>query len=179
MSERKKRKVHTAEFKAKVKRLSDVQVDAVVALNDDDVSLSEAERALLRVAAGRVALYRFNGPISFGAAKAIQKKLASARHHEKLLLDFSEVPYIDVSTALAIEELIIDSKRSGADVYLVGMQSTVKAVLRRMLVLRRLPEAQILGDRPAAIAHACALVGVVAPVGVACINARADTGSGR
>ncbi|WP_210394899.1 SulP family inorganic anion transporter [Motiliproteus sediminis] len=145
-----------------VKRLSDVQVDAVEALADDDQTLSEAEREQLAAAGGRVVLYHFNGPVSFGAAKGIQKKLASARSHDKLLLDFSAVPYVDVSTALALEELIIDSRRSGADVYLVGLQATVEGVLRRMRVLRRLPEHHILADRPTAIAHACRAIVQVA-----------------
>ncbi len=138
-----------------VKRLSDLQLAAVHPILDDDDDLNEAERQMLLSAHGRLLLYRLNGPISFGAAKGIHTKLRSSRPHDALLLDLSGVPYIDVSTALVMEELILESRDNNRDLYLVGITPLVEDVLQRMKVLRHLNQQHICTNREQAIRSAC------------------------
>lgn len=126
-----------------VKRLADTQVAAVQVISDADDEhelLSTRENELLRQAAGRILLYHFNGPVSYGAAKGISQKLQQAQKHDALILDFSRVPMIDVSTAMAIEDMIIDSQAACREVYVIGTNDVVHNVLSRMQILRLLPE---------------------------------------
>ena len=115
---------------------------------------------MLLVTGDRLLLYRLDGPISFfGAAKSIHAKLRDARPHDSLLLDMSAVPYIDVSTALTIEEIVLESRDNHRDVYLVGMTPLVEAVLRRMRMLRHLDEKYICTNREQALERACQRLG--------------------
>ncbi len=126
-----------------VKRLADAQVDAVQVISDDldeHEQLSPRESELLLKAGGRILLYHFNGPVSYGAAKGIILKLRQANPHDTLIFDFSQVPLIDVSTAMAIEEMIIDSQSADREVYVIGTNELVHNVLSRMQILKLLPD---------------------------------------
>jgi SulP family sulfate permease len=138
-----------------VKRLSDLQLAEVNAIADDDAGLNAAEREMLHITGDRLLLYRLNGPISFGAAKGIHSKLRDSRPHDALLLDMSGVPYIDVSTALTIEEILLESRDNHRDVYLVGVTPLVESVLRRMRILRHINEQQVCANREQAMERAC------------------------
>lgn len=145
-----------------VKRLSELQLAEVQLINGESELLSRHESQLLAQAKGRVLLYHLNGPISFGAAKAIQRKLADSQPHDTLLLDLSQVPYIDVSTAMAIEEMILDTQIAERDVYLVGVTPLVEDVLRRMKVLSLVEPTAIFQHRQDALERAIELLGVLA-----------------
>ena len=126
-----------------VKRLADTQIAAVQVISDADDEhdlLNARENEVLRQAAGRILLYHFNGPVSYGAAKGIIQKLQQAQTHDALILDFSRVPMIDVSTAMAIEDMIVDSQAACREVYVIGTNDVVHNVLSRMQILRLLPE---------------------------------------
>lgn len=138
-----------------VKRLSDLQLAEVHPILDDDAGLNDKERQMLLSTHGRLLLYRLNGPISFGAAKGIHARLRQSAPHDSLLLDLSDVPYIDVSTALTIEELILESRDNNRDLYLVGVTPVVETVLQRMGVLSHLNEDHLCLSRQQAIENAC------------------------
>ncbi|MEH6652420.1 MAG: SulP family inorganic anion transporter [Motiliproteus sp.] len=138
-----------------VKRLSDLQLAEVHPILDDDAGLNDEERQMLLSTHGRLLLYRLNGPISFGAAKGIHARLRESAPHDSLVLDLSDVPYIDVSTALTIEELILESRDNNRDLYLVGVTPVVEAVLERMSVLSHLNEEHLCLSRQQAIQNAC------------------------
>jgi SulP family sulfate permease len=137
-----------------VKRLSDLQLDQAQLVGDEDEGLSPVERRLLSASKGRLLLYRFNGPVSYGAAKAIHRKLDACSAHDALILDLAQVPYIDVSTAIALEDIILDAQEAGRDVYLVGVEQVVKDVLTRMRVLDLLGGESIFTDRQSALQQA-------------------------
>ena len=95
---------------------------------------SPEERALLEAHRDQVALFEFSGPLSFGAA-------ADLGHHVRehaadgsriLILDFSNVPFLDVSAVLAVETIATDAESAGKRLYLVGMNDAVKQVLSKM-----------------------------------------------
>jgi len=94
------------------------------------------ERELLEHAKGRVQIFDFGGPLSFGAA-------ADAGHRARentssdaavLILDFSRVPFVDVSAARAIETIAQDAHRSGRLVFVSGMNQEVTGVLHGLEV---------------------------------------------
>ena len=158
-----------------VKRLSELQLDEVHPVLSDDSRLSSLERRLLSQSGERLLLYRLHGPISFGAAKGVHAKLRGSHAHDALVLDLSEVPYIDVSTALTIEEIILESHANARAVYLVGMVPSVSAVLRRMRVLKQLPEAQICIQRERALVHASQALGATVDNPPASAQAHAES----
>lgn len=138
-----------------VKRLSDLQLAEVHPILDDDAGLNDEERQMLLSTHGRLLLYRLNGPISYGAAKGILTRLRESAPHDSLVLDLSDVPYIDVSTALTMEELILESRDNNRDLYLVGVTPVVETVLQRMRVLSHLNEDHLCLNRQQAIHNAC------------------------
>lgn len=93
--------------------------------------ITDEERALLDRAGGRVTVFDFGGPLSFGAA-------ADVGHHVRervrdkagaIVLDFSRVPFIDVSAARAVETIACDAKHVGKVVYVSGISKKVRDVL--------------------------------------------------
>ncbi|GJL93246.1 SulP family inorganic anion transporter [Hyphococcus sp.] len=92
---------------------------------------TQEERDLLESAKGRVMLFDFGGPLSFGAA-------ADLGHHVRervkgktsaIVLDFARVPFMDVSAARAVETIACDAKQAGKIVYVTGMGEKVRGVL--------------------------------------------------
>ena len=57
------------------------------------------EAALLQQCDGQVLLYHLSGPLSFGAAKDMIRRLAGFDTHRILVLDFSDVPFMDFTSA--------------------------------------------------------------------------------
>lgn len=148
-----------------VKRLSDTQVQSVRVIQDDvslHTGLSEHESLLLQQAEGRILLYQLNGPVTYAAAKGISNKLMVCKNHEVLLLDFTNVPHIDVSTALALEEVILDAKLAGQVVYVVGANSVVEMILKRLKVLTHVEHSNHYKDRETALTAASQLLTNVA-----------------
>ncbi len=126
-----------------VKRLADNQLDSIRVIDShagNDEGLTKRERKLLAETKGRVILYQFDGPVSYAAAKGLSSKLQGRRPHDALLLDFTRVPLIDVSTALAIEDMIIEAQQLGRDVHIIGLNPIVKDILSRLKILGLIPE---------------------------------------
>jgi len=125
-----------------VKRLADNQLDSIRVIDShagNDEGLSKRERKLLAETQGRVVLYQFDGPVSYAAAKGLSAKLQGRRPHDALLLDFSRVPLIDVSTALAIEDMILEAQELGRDFHIIVLNPIVKDILSRLKILSLIP----------------------------------------
>ncbi|MEL0632950.1 SulP family inorganic anion transporter [Pseudoalteromonas carrageenovora] len=112
-----------------VRQIAQIQLEQ---LNNLPENLEdEAENALLKQAKDKVLLFSFGGPLSFGAA-------ADVGHHVResvkpgskvLILDFSRVPTMDVSAAMAVETVTIDALSSGRSLYICGANQAVQHVL--------------------------------------------------
>ncbi|MEO1311484.1 MAG: SulP family inorganic anion transporter [Pseudomonadota bacterium] len=112
-----------------VKKIADDQLKAVGAPAPS--STTEEEAALLKEAKGRVTMFDFGGPLSFGAA-------ADLGHHVRertregtsaIVLDFSRVPYLDVSAARAVHTIASDAHAAKKAVYIASMSDEVREVL--------------------------------------------------
>lgn len=95
---------------------------------------SPEEKALLNDAGDAVMLFDFSGPLSFGAAADLGHRVRE--HCEPgsriLVLDFTSVPYLDVSAVMAVENIAADALSSGKHLYLVGMNTSVTNTLKNM-----------------------------------------------
>ncbi len=112
-----------------VKKMADDQLANFRA--GDPTLESEEERELLSRAKSRVILFDFGGPLSFGAAADLGHHVRERvkEHASAIVLDFSRVPFLDVSAARAVETIACDAKQAGKTVYTTGMCENVRRVL--------------------------------------------------
>lgn len=95
---------------------------------------SPEEQALLADSRERVLLFDFSGPLSFGAAADLGHRVRE--HCEPgsmvMILDFSRVPFLDVSAVMAVENIAADARDSHKLLYLVGANAEVRSTLQNM-----------------------------------------------
>lgn len=113
----------------------------------------------------RVLLFVFSdGPLSCGAA-------ADLGHHVRerardgvsaLVLDFTRVPFIDLSAAMAVRTIIADATAAGRDVHLTAANEAVNEILTGLGIGR--PEGRVRhwASRLEAIRHAVSVLDNVA-----------------
>ncbi len=136
-----------------IKRLTDVQSNRIHAITDptQGQNLSQAEQDILTESKGDILLFQLGGPLSFGAAKSISRRLAIVRKYQVLVLDLSEVPTIGVTAALAIESMVQDALKRDRHVWIVAAPGQVQdrihsLELHRFSGLRAKPRRN--GDKP-------------------------------
>ncbi|MGE0484067.1 MAG: SulP family inorganic anion transporter [Gammaproteobacteria bacterium] len=112
-----------------VKRMADDQLAAFAEAMPR--ALTTEERSLLEGAGGRVVLFDFTAPLSFGAAADLghQVRERVQEHTGAIVLDFSGLSHMDVSAARAVETIACDARQSGKTVYLAGIGDAVSGVL--------------------------------------------------
>ncbi|NET57136.1 MAG: SulP family inorganic anion transporter [Symploca sp. SIO2E6] len=124
-----------------MQKLTDWQASEIKATTtpNDEMRLSHEEKQLLRQADGRILLFRLGGPMSFGAAKSISRRMAIVENYDILILDFSDVPILGVTASLAIETMIKDAVEKRREVFIVGASGDVQKRLLRLEILENLP----------------------------------------
>jgi SulP family sulfate permease len=126
-----------------VKQVADVQLAAAAGDTDDSTdSLSDAEVTLLEECGNRITFFDLGGPLSFGAAADLGHQVReriSPKRHTSLVLDFSRVPFMDVSAARAVETIAQDATHAGKRLYLCGINEAVAASLEGLGVEEQLP----------------------------------------
>lgn len=148
-----------------IERLSAVQAQNVKAISDadDDIPLEAADRYLLDRARGRVLLFYLSGPMIFGMAKAISRQHAALGGHRVLVIDLSNVPLLDDTVSLAIENVIRDTIDSGATTLLVSPTENLRNQLARLDIFTLMPAAHVFRHRTAALQQALNLLDNIEP----------------
>ena len=128
---------------AYVKQVSDAQL-ALVAGETDSHSQGPSDRevALLNECGDHLTYFDFGGPLSFGAAADLGhhvRERLSPQHHVALALDFSRVPFMDVSALRAIETIAQDAAHAGKHLFVCGINEAVAQSLDGMGVSDYLP----------------------------------------
>lgn len=149
-----------------IKALTDLQIQNVKAVTtaENEDWLSPEERSLLTAAKGRILMFRLSGPMSFGAAKAISRRLSIVENYEILILDLGNVPRLGVTAALAIETMLKDAIANKREVFLVEAGGKVQQRLQRLEVLRKLPPSHRVAGRLAALQLSLQLLEPPVPV---------------
>ncbi|OLQ92803.1 sodium-independent anion transporter [Vibrio ponticus] len=125
-----------------IERLSRVQSRHVKAISDadeDDVPLTEGERALLDQANGKVLFFYLSGPMIFSVSKAISRQHSSIADYEAMILDLTDVPMIDVTVGLALENAINDALDANCAVYLLCPNKQIWQQLEKFHILDLVP----------------------------------------
>lgn len=136
-----------------MQRMVDLQLlnmQAITAPNEE-LPMSDEERLIMQQAEGRILLYHLGGPLSFGAARGMVRRLSAFDQYNVLLLDFTDVPAVDFTSSRAVEDMIIDAQARGRHVYVVLRNAKVTNFLKRQGVLKHLEEGHQLPDRLSAL----------------------------
>ncbi len=122
----------------------------------DEEELTSDEQTILDDANGKILVFALGGPLFFGLAKAISRQRAVLSDHQVLVVDFTDVPVIGVSSSLAIEQMVFDDLDAGKPVYFVGMVSSVRERMDRLGILERIHPDHIYAEREACLKDASA-----------------------
>lgn len=112
------------------------------------------EQAVLERAKGRILVFSLGGPLIFGLAKAISRQHAVLEEHQILVLDFTDVPVLGVSSSLALEKMVLEDLQQGREVFIAGAEGDVRKRLDRLGVTAALPAGHVLETTQAALERA-------------------------
>jgi SulP family sulfate permease len=141
-------------------RMTEIQISNIKAMTetDQETPLSEEESAILDEANGLIMLFHLSGPMSFSSAKAMVRRHAGTAGYKAMLLDLTSVPSIDFTTARAIEDIVVDTKSAGREIFLVGARPAVCEVLEKQQILRHFHTGHLYQSRLDALLHAKSVI---------------------
>ncbi|WP_353304050.1 bicarbonate transporter BicA [Sessilibacter corallicola] len=139
-----------------IEKLSQLQTKNVKSFSDtgDDVPLKQEEKSLLDQANGRVLLMYLSGPMIFGVSKAIAREHNTIQKYDCVVLDLLDVPLLDTTISIAIENTIKDAIDSNKGVFIVKPRAQAKKTLERVGVFELIPGTQLCENRMEALSKA-------------------------
>lgn len=116
-----------------VKRMADLQLAAVDLTDtaEGESRLSAPEREALDRSQKKTLLINLAGPVTFGAANQLYRRLANIAAYRAIVLDFSEVPHIDESGMIALENIIKSAKANDQQVIVAGLTADIARTIVR------------------------------------------------
>ncbi len=75
-------------------------------------------------------IYHLNGPLFFGEAKNLSSMVDKLSHARYIILRFNNVPLVDQTGALALENAILNWEAKGIKILFVGLQPHIKQSLK-------------------------------------------------
>lgn len=121
---------------AYVRQVASLQIEELKripeTLNDPE------ENALLKRGKGKINIFSFGGPLSFGAAADVGHHVREkvAKGTQVLILDFTRVPVVDVSAAMAVETVTSDAIAAGRELVICGANENIQTVLEGINALQ-------------------------------------------
>lgn len=145
-----------------IERLSRIQSEKVRAISDtnDEVPMTPEEGALLDRAQGRVLFFYLSGPMIFGVSKAIARQHAAVARFRVMVLDLSDVPMIDTTVCLALENALKDAVEAGCRPFVVCPHAESRNRLESFGLMDIIPPDQVKQTRLEALAEAVRIVEV-------------------
>ena len=132
-----------------VKDAADVQIEAIQSLGNPDSAklFDEEEAAVFADIREHVQFIHLSGLLSFSAASEMARRFARLDPFEVLIVDLTDVPRIDGSAGLELEELIQRSASAGCPVIMIGARPEVTRGLTQLGSLEQLGENQRFSSR--------------------------------
>ncbi|MEW9797507.1 SulP family inorganic anion transporter [Alteromonas sp. CYL-A6] len=114
---------------AYVRQIAQIQIEELNRLPDD--MGNDEEKALFDTIKKHVTLFSFGGPLSFGAAADLGHRVREKVKPKSLymVMDFTRVPTLDVSAAMAVETVTSDAQAAGRQLIICGVNERVEKVL--------------------------------------------------
>ncbi len=143
-----------------MQRMVDLQLDSVTAITKPQAEspLSEEESEILKSAQGRILLYHISGPMSFGAAKSMVRRMAIFNDYDVLILDLTDVQQIDFTSVRALEDIVHNAWAINSETYLVDCKKSVYRILRKQGLVQKFDKHQLKAYRIDALRDALKLV---------------------
>ncbi len=141
-------------------RMVELQLNSISTIRDvdEDTPLSRDEAEVLAEAKGRILLFHLGGPMSFGAAKGMTRKLAQFDEYDALILEFTDVPQIDFTSTRALFDIVNNAQEAGRIVFMVGCRKQVCDMMRKHGVTTQVPEENLVGERLDALHFALRMI---------------------
>jgi SulP family sulfate permease len=139
-----------------LKRMTDLQLKSITVVNqpNEEAPLTEHEKAILQEAQGRILLYHIEGPLSFGAAKGMVRRLANFKQFDALVIDLTDVPVMDFTSVRALDDMISDTLAVNRKVFLVCMRPKLKTYLDKQGIFKKLELDSVHSQRSTALCAA-------------------------
>lgn len=104
-----------------IEQLSALQSKNVKSISDSDdrIILSDEEKSLLKSTKDKILMMYLSGPMIFGVSKAIAREHKAIERYQCVLIDLSDVPHMDTTVSLAIENVIKQAVELNRKVYMV------------------------------------------------------------
>jgi SulP family sulfate permease len=143
-----------------VKEMAELQVDSIKTVSDPDhEQMFDPETArMMRANRDRIMFLHLSGLISFGAANELLRKFSTTGSYEVLIIDLLDVPKVDGSAALALEEVIQQATEARKTVFIVGLTYAVARLMGHMGCLDQVRETQRFEGRAEAVRAAVQLL---------------------
>jgi sulfate permease, SulP family len=138
-----------------VKRMSELQLENVRS-GADGLPYTKEEQEILDRHVDDIMIYHFSGSMNFGAAKGLTRQIAVSTDFKILVLDLSDVTYVDTSASMAIEDIMVNARDLGLEVILIGIKARVKTTLERLGVTKVIPAEHCFDERLDALNYAAA-----------------------
>jgi sulfate permease, SulP family len=114
--------------------------------------LSEKQLQRLEELGSRVFIVHMDGYFSYASARGLTHQIGMMTPgHEVLILDLGQTSRIDVTAAMAVDEVVTTAHFEGLHVILSGINGSTRAVLDSLGVLARMAEDQLSKDLDEAI----------------------------
>jgi len=149
-----------------VKRMADLELAnlRVISAPIPEIPFHPEEKAILERNNGRIVLIHVDGPMSFGSAKNMVRRLESIKgfnNFTHVILDLSDVSTIDGTAALAVEDMLRMVQAHRQKLYFAGINPGVLKVLEGLGVLKHIGPEQRYKNRLEALQHADQVGGIV------------------
>jgi SulP family sulfate permease len=147
-----------------IEKLSREQARKVKAISDadeDEVPLTDTERAMLDKANGKVLFFYLSGPMIFSVSKAISRQHSSIADYQVMILDLSDVPMFDVTVGLALENAIKDAQDVNCKVLMLCPNIQTRQQLKKFKILNLIPNDNSFSSREEALQAALAHIATV------------------
>jgi len=143
-----------------VKEMAELQVENIKTIShpDEEELFDAEETALFAQCERRAMILHLSGLISFGAASELTRKFATVGSFDLLIIDLQDVPRIDGSAALALEQIIQLATENHEEVFVVGLTLHVARVLGQIGALNLIKETSRFATRKEALQAAVALL---------------------
>lgn len=141
-----------------IERLSRLQAKNIHAISDtdDNIPLSDGERRILERGKGQVMLMYFSGPMVFGVSRAISREHENIHAFKTIVFDLTDVPLIDTTVSLAIENAVKDAVDQGKQVFIACPATDTRQTFQRMGLTDLVGETHMVESREEALTKAVA-----------------------
>ncbi len=151
-----------------VKRMADLELAnlRLITAPSKHISLDQEETAILERNLGKIVLIHVDGPMSFGSAKNMVRRLENVQgfnNFSSVVLDLSDVPAIDGTAALAVEDMLAMIQAHQQHLFFTGMHAGVRKVLDGMGVTAKMRPGHLFSLRVDALRQAAYVAGSTHP----------------